>query len=472
MSRLYTSEVRFVAVILALSLLLPLSTFAQGPDIPDQLPTPANTVNCFDYYRFGSVQVDLTTTLPQTIPGVPLTFTGMLKNENTYPVVGGSVYVKIFKHDEGETKRNGYPLVAFFEAGKDINIPASSEQPFSFDWQVPQSLSGGSYEADFFFVTEHRFNLLGLSFTDDVTGNKTSFRITSDTADQVVFQKDEVTLNGEPYSFAAFPPHLDIDTPATVAVKVSNPSEIDKTVVLSWRLYNWDGLRGDALLDTKAESITLKAGETKTVSYTTTKQKGAVSYIIGTLTDGDANSIINPRFVRDNIEETRLNFPSLTNFPLKSGEANTLFSCVHSTNLPVVEGNTITMTLSDTETGDVIHTYTYEGQVTGAMMGVADTFTPTDSYGKVTLTTTLTKSGETVDTVISTYDCNTLGIECPTKNPVTASMTKGTSAIFTVVMVVILVVFVLAVFTLMRRRQNEEDSEDSGGEMPTNIDLK
>jgi hypothetical protein len=431
-----------------------------------QVDTLENTVNCFDYYRFGSVQVDLSATLEQTVPGVPLTFSGQLKNENPYPVVNGSVYVKIFKVGEDNFEhRNGYPLVAFFEAGKDLQLSASSTKQFTFDWQVPQSLAGGDYEAAFFFVTDHRFNLLGLTFTDDVTGNKASFHVTTENEDQVVFDKHAVTLNDDSYSFAAFPPHFNLDTPVVLTAPIINPSKHTKTVTLTWQLYNWDGLRSDFLLDTKIETVTLKAGETKPVSYATIKQIGTVTYIIATLTDGDATSILNPRFARDNIEEVRLNFPSLTKFPINKGEENTLFSCVHSTNLPLVHGNELTMSLTDTNSGETIHAYTYQGGVTGAMMGVAEKFIPQDSYGQVTLTTTLRNNGQIIDTVSQSYDCRNLSPgECPLSEEPLATRTTGGSSFLTTLIIsifLVILVFFVSVQMIKRRRTQQTVTNNS-----------
>lgn len=413
---------------------------------------PAGAVSCFDYYRFGSVQVDLSPTLEQTVPGAPLTFSGTLKNENPYPIVDGSVYVKIFKTGEENFQyNNGYPLVAFFEAGNDLQLPSNSETSFSFDWVVPSALSGGEYEASFFFVTSDRFNLLGLSFTDDVTGNKASFKITADEIRQVVFNKHTVTLNDKPYSFAAYPPRLDIDTPAVINAELINPDKVEKTITIDWQLYNWDGLREDFLLDTKTETVVLKAGETKTVSYTASKLIGTVSYIIATAHDGDATSIINPRFARNNIEEVRLNFPSLLSFPLIKDQENTIFSCVHSTNIPLVDDNMLTMTLTDANTNEVIHTYTYQGGVTSAMMGVADKFTPTDSYGHVILTTTLKKNGATIDTVSQTYDCSVLSPEnCPETSIEDAADYKGTTSI---IILTLIFVGIIIYFRLYNRKQ-------------------
>jgi uncharacterized protein YcfL len=372
---------------------------------------PEGTSNCFDDYKFGSVQVDLSPTLPQTLPGIALPFSGKLKNDNPYPIVGGSVFVKIFKTDKGDAKdeslihQNGYPMVAFFEAGKDITLPAKSEKDFAFDWQVPADLAGGDYEADFFFITDYRFNLLGLSFTDDVTGNKSSFHITGEDQNQVVFDKNAVTLNGNQYRFAAFPPHFKQDESVKAEMKLVNPSNEQKVVALKWQLFNWDGLRPQNRLDEQAELVTLKPKETKTLSYSTTKHTGSVSYLLVEAKDGDASSILNIRFVRDGIEEMRLNFPSITSFPVTEGKEMSIFSCVHSTNAPKIDGNEIFLSLTDADTHETIHSFVYKGAVTGEMMGVWESFTPKNSFGKVNLTTTLKHNGQMIDTVTQTYDC-------------------------------------------------------------------
>ena len=386
------------------------------PSLGQSSETLPNTSNCFDDYRFGSVQVDLSPVLLQTLPGIALPFVGKLKNDNPYPLINGSVYVKIFKKagDDSLVHQNGYPMVAFFEAGKDITLAAKSEEAFAFQWQVPESLSGGEYEADFFFVTDHRFNLLGLSFTDDVTGNKSTFRITSENQNQVTFDKNVVTLNGKQYRFAAFPPHFTKDESVKAMVSLVNPSNEQKVIALKWQLFNWDGLRPQNRLDEQTELVTLRPKETKSLSYDTTKRTGSVSYLLVEALDGDASSIMNIRFVRDGGEDMRLNFPSLTSFPVTEGKEMSIFSCVHSTNAPKIDGNEIFLSLTDADTHETIHSFTYKGAITGDMMGVKESFVPKKSNGRVNLTTTLKHGSQMIDTVTQTYDCMDINPDlCP-----------------------------------------------------------
>lgn len=386
--------------------------------------TTSGTVNCFDYYRFGSVQVDLSPTLSQTVSGTPMTFAGEVKNTNPYPIVDGQVYVKIFMNGGGSdfNSENGSALVDQFSLPETFVLPAHGSKKASFSWKVPDNAPAGDYTAAFFFQTAKRYNLLGLSFTDDVTGNQAHFSVTSDDARGVVFfDKNGVTLNGALHRFAAFPLRFAKDEPITAVVKLVNPRDETVTVPVTWKLYSWDSLRAEALKDTKAESYQLKPKEVKEISYVAAPIDATVSYLVAEAHDSASKSILDIRFVRDGIDETRINFPSIASYPLEAGKENTLFSCMHSTNTPLVNDNTLTLTLRD-DRNNVIHTYQYIGGITSAMMGVKDSFTPAKTYASFSLTATLTHAGKTVEEVTQTYDCSDIDVTlCPISSPSIAS---------------------------------------------------
>ncbi|TSD00278.1 MAG: hypothetical protein Athens071425_632, partial [Parcubacteria group bacterium Athens0714_25] len=178
-----------------------------------EIPTPTisepvqleGSVDCFDYYKFGSVQVDVEGTLNSTVSGVPITFVGKIKNNNSYPVVGGAVYVKVFKKQDNEdsTQSNGNLLVDQFFAKENISLNASASQDIIFQWQVPNYAQSGDYQVAMFFTSAKKFNLLGLSFTDDVVGNTADFSVNGEMKSNVEFDKNTVDINGINYHFAA-----------------------------------------------------------------------------------------------------------------------------------------------------------------------------------------------------------------------------------------------------------------------------
>lgn len=362
-------------------------------------------------------------TLEQIVPGATLGFVGTLKNDNDYPVVDGSVYVKIFRREgDMETnagiRQNGYPLIDQFALPETFTLPAKGEKPVSFEWNVPSNAKSGEYFAAFFFQSAKRYNLLGLSFTDDVTGNQTSFSVINEFKTQSVeFDKYSVTLNDKAHNFTIFPLHFTQDETVTAKVKLVNPSNRSVTVPITWKTYAWDGLREDQVKDQKTESITLAPQETKELAYAVKPIEASVSYVVVEAADQGSKSILDIRFVRDGIKETRINFPGVLKYPLTQNEDNTVFSCVHATNVASTPGNSLTLTLKDQDR-KVIHSYTYEGDITGAMMGVKDVFTPKETFSTFTLTATLKHDGKIVDEVTQTYDCEQIDASrCQAKQP-------------------------------------------------------
>ena len=390
-----------------------------------QPPADADTpgaINCFDHYKFGSVQVDVSPTLSSTVSGATLGFTGTVKNDNDYPIVAGEVYAKIFlkkNQDDALTHQNGYALVDQFVVKDDLSLKAKGEQELSFTWKVPNAAEAGDYQIAFYYNSAKRYNLLGLSFTDDVTGNTADFSVKGNIGTAVAFDKNVVTLNKNIYRFAAFPPHFTKDEPVTAEVKLVNPKDKDVAVAVTWKLYAWDGLREEARQDIKQEVILLKAKEVKTLAYVAKPINASVSYLVAEVKDRDTKSLLDIRFVRDGIEETRINFPSIETYPLKAGEVAKLFSCVHSTNQPVVKENTLSLILRD-ESGKVIHHYQYQGDVTGEMMGLADTFTPDKTYANFTLTATLERGGQLMEEVVQKYDCEKIDASLCSKSKVSS----------------------------------------------------
>ncbi len=410
-----------------LALALPLVASAQDlpideavlvgePPLEETLP---NTVNCFDYYSFGSVQAHLTAPVTGTVSGSSITFSGTLENQNPYPIVDGALYVKVFRMRGAAKDANGPDVVDQFLVKGDITIPAKSSVPVSFAWKVPAYAKGGDYQVATFFTTSRKFNLLGLSFTDDVVGNTVPFKVSAEQSASVAFDKAGVTVDGAPFYFAAFPPRVSATSTVPVIAQVKNTSTSDERATISWTVYQWDAqLRENVVQEVPAVSITVPAGKSMPVSVDVTDTKYPVYLAVGTLSWKDTKSVINVRFVREDVDRTRLNFPGVMSYPLKVGQQETVFSCLHNAGASdVVDGGRLELTLSDMK-GNPIHTYTYTGGISGAMMGVADAFTPTKDYASFVLDARLYQGDTFVDEAHLVYDCAALDpANCPAEEP-------------------------------------------------------
>ncbi len=451
---------RIIFVVL-FGILFSVPALAANPSEKEKSPSAVGMVDCFDYYHFGSVQVDLSPILDQTVPGATLTFQGKIKNENAYPIVDGTVYVKIFKRtgqSDQNMLENGYPLVDQFLLPENFTVPAKGEKPASFHWTVPANAEGGEYYAAFFFQSARHYNLLGLSFTDDVVGNQSHFTVTSpDNTRLVAFDKNTVTLNGVKHRFANFPLHFKKDESVTAKIKIKNPKDEASAVALTWQHYAWDALRPDTLAHSQDDLIVLEPGETKTVEYTAQPlSDAAVSYVVVEMQDGQSKSFLDIRFMRDGVMETNVNFPGVTSYPLQAGVETEMFSCIHGTNFsePLIPGNILTLTLRDMN-GNIIDSYQYQGDVTANMMGFAKRFVPEKTYTDFTLTTTLEHDGKVMEDVTQTYRCQDINPSLCPKEAMSTSLDESSNlTVWTGFAIVgATVVFGFLIITIMSRKK-------------------
>jgi len=408
----------------------------------------SDTVDCFDYYHFGSVQVNIASQDSNLNPGENVKFTGFIDNKNGYPIVSGTLYVKIMRQRGVVKDANGPDIVDQFIAADNIIIPANGEVPVSFAWDVPKSLTEGNYKIASFFIVDKKFNLLGLSFTNDVIGNTFNFNIVSKNGPQtrdVRFDEAGVKINDSPYFFAAFPPSVPSINPAIISAKINNSTNSAQTVDVVWKVYRWDGIDPANFIKTASSKTTIKAGSSGTVQITIPDADYPVYYIVGELAYKDSKSIIDVRFVRPEVNRIRLNFPSITSFPIKQGADSTIFSCLHNSGTASsVPNGKMTLTLTD-NSGRTIDKYTYQGAVTGSMMAAKTDFVAKSNIDHFFLTAQLWQADKLVDQTKLEYDCNK--IDPKLCNP------KNNNSIIFAVLIIIIVLMCAAVIIFVRRKK-------------------
>jgi hypothetical protein len=380
----------------------------QGQSVGDSATTTSTgAVNCFDYYNFNSVQVSIVPTVQETVAGATIDFSGTITNNNPYPVVNGRLYAKMFRLRENREKnQNGHHLVDRFVIAENMALQANAEQPVTFSWSVPAWAMDGTYEVAMFFITENRYNLLGLSFTDDIVGNTTTFDVRAQTNDAVMFNKDTVTVNSVPHLFAGFPNRFSRDEPVTITAALENKSAKPVEIPVVMHVYAWDAMHPDHYLETIEQTIRIPAGKTAPVSITVSDTSHPVYFVEIISRYRDAKSILNVRFVREGVNKLRINFPSTFTYPLSAEQPATIFACMHNTSDAFVQG-TLRLQVLDL-VGNVLHTDEYQGMISGSMDGFATTFTPKKSYESFRVKAELFEGDTLVETDDIWYECDEL----------------------------------------------------------------
>ncbi|MFA6354103.1 MAG: thrombospondin type-1 domain-containing protein [Candidatus Paceibacterota bacterium] len=455
--------------------IIPIGTKAQQPE-------SLTSVDCFDFYKFGSVQINISPKITKSLSGTDMDFSIGVANENTYPIVDGSVYIKIFQKqkDLKLAQKNGDFLIDQFFVKEGMTLDTRQATSFDFSWKIPAWAPEGDYLAVAYFQSAKKFNLMGLTFTDDIKGNQVGFSIASDFKNSVAWDKNGVKINDKDYLFAAPIPRLGKDEKIKISAPLKNPTKQNQKAEISFDVYFWDGLLSSQRVETKQETVDLAPGETKTVTYELTDNKYPAYFLVAKSKWNDFSSIINVRFAREGIDRPRINFPALTKFPLKKGETATIFSCIHDVGTAGVVSGRLEIKLLD-EKGAIIKNSTYSGDITDGMMGFKTDFTAQNDLDVATIKASLFDAQNLlVDEVEMKYNCQEIDpAKCSNKGtePVSSSSdsssTKpifGDSSYWIYGLIGIGAAIIIVIFILIRKRKRndyvnmgEPQNDSSGG---------
>lgn len=428
-----------IACTLALALIAATHTLAQEPTPPPVLESIPESVlaelddaelfdletvgdipglvSCFDYYTFGSTPVSAESELAEVAQGASIAFKTTITNDNAYPIVDADVIAKVFKRKGEEKDANGPDVVDFYTVQSGVTLRANETKEFTITWNVPASATEGEYYLTTYVVSQDRFNMLGLSFTDDIIGSAFDFSVVGNTRKQsAAFDKSSVTINGLPYYFAAYPPRIG-GPQAEIKATLQNPSRDEVRTTILWELYSWDGLRGENLIDTKRESVLLDSGETKQITFTATNTAHPVYYLKARAeTPGHAASVLGIRFARPENAEPRINFAGVSAYPPEEGTV--AFLCAHSVGTGPSENTRLELVVEG-RSNDLISALfgqkTYRQEYSGVMPGDIRALTvPVPSIGtSFDVVSRLYHKDVLIDELRQTFRCDELGAKCP-----------------------------------------------------------
>jgi hypothetical protein len=377
--------------------------FSQANAQENNIGTP-NGIDCFDYYKFQSVQVSLGNTKDFYKPGEKIIFQGEIVNQNDYPIVNGDVFARIGKKNPNYTREGNFTIDEFFPI-ENVNLDSLEKKPASFEWVVPKDATGGTYHIDFFFLTGRKYVLGGLPFTNEVVIGGTDFEVKSDNSSQIYFDKSQTKVNNLPYKHIGNWPSIDAGGKIEIKQPLKNTFSTEQKVNIKYELFYWDSLNEKDKIITKEENIVVAAKSTYDLSHLIPTMSDSVYYLKITA-EGMQKSIVNLRFVSGQ-NHLRLNFPAINKFPLIKNENATLFSCFHNTFRTPIPGK-VEVTLSDSE-GKEITKLNYQGDISGAMMAEKKEFQPQKDYGWAKLAAKITDDqGKIMDEYEAVYDCNQL----------------------------------------------------------------
>lgn len=403
----------FVAALAALALVVPSLSYAQEEPMAPTAPTdPVTLPSCFDYYRFGSTPMTLASELTAVAQGGTIELSGTLENENAYELSDVTVYAKVLHVREPDIKDSyGPDVIAWFPVAEDLVLAPGKTMPITFSYTVPRNAKPGTYQVVTYVAAHDRFNMLGLSFTNDVVGGTYRFTVLGEDVGWAIFDVTKSTVSGLPYYATAFAPRLEVPsagTPATFTLR--NNSQRAVTGVVRYSLYSWDSLLPKNRIASSEEQVTVPSGAERVVSYEIPASDRSVYFLVAEFDPEGPNnvtSIATLRLVNGRVSEPRLNFVGLTGAP--GAEETQAFTCFHATGMRQADGVRVTLDVYPTNpirrllAGGSLIAKTYEGAAPGAIVALAEDLPKTD--GPVVVRAKLWQGGELLDEVAVTYGC-------------------------------------------------------------------
>lgn len=361
--------------------------------------------NCFNYYKTGSVEINIGAEKGQfIIPGAEIKFQGFVLNTNSYPIVDGAVYAKIYKAAAKNSNPAGDNLVAEFYAVKGLNIAAGKQAPVSFSFKLPNFAMTGDYYivSDF---TAGDFYLSGIPYSGEIYGSKSDFTVSGIQNDGVVFDENSVKVNGQPYDFPANSPSAGKTKPITVSFKLANLTDRETKSLVTYTLYADDNIKQENILSSTSELVDIAAQSSKTLSYTINDVSRAAYYLVAMAGYKDAESLIDVRAVRQGVDELKINYAGISNYPLKPADWNALNVCASNISGGQTNGNLVLTVLG--EDGKPVWSDNYQGPFNGAITGFSGVF-KSGNTTNFSIKADLYQNGKLSDTSTLTYNCKAI----------------------------------------------------------------
>lgn len=382
--------------------------------------------SCFDYSKFGSININLTQDYTVYEAGDPVLIRGTVKNNNTYPVVGMDIKARLVKDiPEPDSLRSEIITLEDFDIVENITLDAGEEYDVAYSHLLPLNAPSGQYQMYFYVVEQDRYNLAGLSFTNDIVGSKISFDVKGTTSDHVYLDQTQITVGEQEYnvmtSITQHTPNISIP----VSIPLYNPDTQPKDMTVTYTLYSFDAANPKNVITSKTEKVTVEPQSEKLLTYTLDKGMLPVYYLsieakpTNPIRDESVfkeTTISNIRFAIQDTSLSRINFSGVNTYPLKRGTEATLITCFQNINEESLnENSTRIETLITDDKGKELARTVYEGIISLDTDAIIQKFNPKRGTSNFTVSTTMYgKDNKIIDQVNKVYVCEDINPDaCP-----------------------------------------------------------
>lgn len=418
--------------------------------------------NCFDVYKFQSIEVTVGVDKSVYKPSDVVEIGASITNNNPYPIIDSTIRARILRsHPNPVERRARYVTVDDKVIKENITLKANENYPFEHTYFVPINAPSGEYVIQYYIYNQDRFNLGGLSFTEDIISNKTSFNVEGG-GQHIYLDKTNITIDGKEYDSRGFMVQVGGNKKNTVKTPLVNPENTAKDMEIKYKLYKWDELLESNLVEEKSQQVTVPANGKVDLEYSVETNTDPVYYLLITANalgerETDALKTKTMAHIRLSVEgknRPRINWVGLDKYPFSEGEEVKVMTCAHNTTYAIDKGPIRVQSIIKDSKGKELTKIEYEGEMPSAISGIMNKFKAPKNINQITIDTSLyNANNELVDNITTTYDCNELSPESCIKEE------SGVGNIFgnnkSTVYIIVLGVILLSVSTVLVKRYNK-----------------
>lgn len=373
----------------------------------------ASPVSCFAYFKPGSVIINLSTDKSDYKVGDEVKVSGKVINGNSFPISQGNILIQVYRQS---SDKNGpdYLVDEFFV--QDIALNAREARNISFAWRPPSGISGGKYIVGGFFTINKNIYVSGAPFNEKAYDRAyVAFNVRSiDDSNEVIIDKQNIKFNGKSYEYFGIIPAVKAGQPIEIAANLKNLSNKSQEVKISKKVYYWDNLQEDNVVQKEAEKVTLNAGGELNLYYSSKGlNSGSYLYELVIESQSGVKSIGKVRFqVVGDKAAIHVKFLGLSNWPIKKDANVFMFACFESLIPGAPANGKVYLTLRDAADNDVLQRVEYTGPIEYNPIAIKNDFkAEEDKLGLILESQVYDNQGNLLDSESIKYDCSSFDNE-------------------------------------------------------------
>jgi hypothetical protein len=440
---------KLIIFTLGISLLIPNLFVIAQEEVPEislsaEGVKSGELADCFDVYKFQSIGITVGVDKSVYKTNEMVEIGGNMVNNNPYPIIDSTLRARILRnHPNPVDRRARYITVDDLIIKENINLKPSERIDFNYEYFIQGNAPSGEYIIQYYVYNQDRFNLAGLSFTEDVIGNMTTFNVEGG-GQHIYLDKANITVDGKEHDTRGFMLQVAKDETIPVKIPLINPEKEAKEIEISYKLYKWDEVLQSNLINANIQQVTVPANGKVDLEYKVDTKTEPVYYLVieakslGVTETSTVNNktMAHIRFAVEGNNKSRINWVGLNKYPVQKGDEVQVMTCVHNTAYATDQGPIKVKSIVKDSKGKELAKIEYEGIMVSAISGLANNFKADKNLNKITIETSLYNvNNEIVDSLITTYDCNELSPESCVKEK--EILENSQTAIISVISIII-----------------------------------